>query len=95
MQRGASPNQTAACSRVYENKQRCLGVKGQLKVVNVLPKSDSESDDRSGLRAGDGDPPWKVQTECFNGDPAGKSGSCDHCVQRLSSVGLVLCFTQV
>jgi len=64
--------QTEVWSQVYENKQRCFGVKDQLKIANVLPKSDSESDCRSGLRAGDGDPTWKVQTKCFHGDPAGK-----------------------
>lgn len=55
-----------------------------LKVANVLPKSDRESDYSSVLRAGDGDPSWKVQTKCFHGDPAGKWSSGHHSVQRLS-----------
>lgn len=86
LQRGASPKWTAHRSLVCERRINCAVLEWRInaEVADVLPKSDIEGDRRSGLGAGDGDPPGKVQTECFHGDPAGKWSPSDLItVQRL------------
>lgn len=62
LQRGASPNQTTAWSQVCENKQRCLGVKDQLKSRECFAEI------RQRERLSLGDPRWRWRSAVESSD---------------------------